>query len=153
MVSGDDDASAVRRSSSGSCLSSSDLLTNRRASCHGSKAPSERPPLVVDHGLSFWTTRSRRPLTVGLYRSRRRLRTVVLTNVADDPVRWRWRTAGSTWSSNEPVTMPLIVDDYDRKQKASTLTSTLLTHCRWVTMVDGGSDWWGSPPTLAIAKY
>jgi len=47
--------------------------TDRRASCHGSKAPPERPPLVVDHGLSFWTTRSRRPLPVGLYRSRRRL--------------------------------------------------------------------------------
>jgi len=86
MVSGGDDASAVRQSSSGSCLSSSDLLSNRRASCHGSEEPSERPPLVVDHGMSFWTTRSRRPLTVGLYRSRRGLRTVVLTNVADEHV-------------------------------------------------------------------
>jgi len=54
MLSEDDDASTIRQSSSCSCLSTSDLLTHRHgASCHGPEAPTERPPLVVDHVLSF----------------------------------------------------------------------------------------------------
>ena len=54
MVNGDGDASAVRQFSSGGCVSA-------RLTCGPTgeprvmdrKAPSGRPPLVVDHGLSF----------------------------------------------------------------------------------------------------
>jgi len=111
MVSEDDDASADRQSSSCSCASARPTcwptgtvprvtdrkrrLTDRHGrSRHWPEASTERPPLVVDHVLSFWTAWSRRPLTVVLYRSCRRPRAVVLTNVADEHVRWRRRTAG-----------------------------------------------------------
>jgi len=146
MVSEDDDASADIQSSSCSCASARPTcwptgtvsrvtdrkrrLTDRHGrSRHWPEASTERPPLVVDYVLSFWTAWSRRPLTVVLYRSCRRPSAVVLTNVADEHVRWRRRTAGSTWPSNWLLTKTLIVDDYDRWQKASKPTSTLLTRC------------------------
>jgi len=202
MVSEDDDASTDRQSSSCSWASARPTcwptgtvprvtdrkrrLTDRHGtSRHWSEASTERPPLVIDHVLSFWTVWSRRPLTVVLYRICRRpltvvlnrrcwrtravvlnrrcwrtrtvvltqrcwrTRAVVLTNVADEHVRlfwtnvadehvlwlrtnvadehvlllltgvhvrgrWRRRTAGSTWPSNWPMTMTLVVDDCDR---------------------------------------
>ena len=229
MVSRDGDASAVRRSSSRSCLRSSDLLirppaclVSRIEKCRRNVHRLSSTTAVVlnyaestttlcrsvpestttacgrselrgvdDHSLSVWTR-----VDDGYVRlfppallmnkalccsdQRRCGARTVLTGVAEEHVLFsptssmnvcgsdrrccstsltilygedrRWWTAGSTWSSNGPVMVPLIVDDYDRKQKASTLTSTLLTHCRWVTMVGGDGDWWESPPTLTIAK-
>jgi len=152
MVSKDGDASIVQRSSSSSCLRSSNLLTHRPA-CLVSRIESvdwvsttcRRPRAVVlnyaestkthccselrgvgDHSLLFCTgvdddyvllfwpallINTRCAVLTSVADKHVPFWPALLINVADDPVRWRWRTAGSTWSSNGPVTVPLIVDD------------------------------------------
>jgi len=198
---------------------------HRRASCHGSKRVVRTSTACRRPRLSFWTTRSRRPLFVGLNRSRRRRRAVVLNyaestttlcrsepesttatygwfyrrcwwtkrcavltsvavehvpfwpalwgtcavltnvvdervriwsalllNAADDPVRWRQEMVNREGHvvSDGPATVPLVVDDYDRRRKASTDGAT---YRWWLQVGDYNYCWWWLVRVTTDAYY